>query len=119
LRRHAPLGHPLRRRARSFVSFKRTQRVESACRKIALHPSQQDKESVMAIIATFEVDDIDASAGSSRIVNLSAAPAGQGDNTSWSTDHFPAGELAMTITEPTMLNFFQPGKKYRVTIQPL
>jgi hypothetical protein len=73
----------------------------------------------MAIIATFGVDDINASAGSSRIVSLSAVEAGQGDNTSWSTDQFPSGELDMTVTEPRMLNFFQPGKKYRITIQML
>lgn len=73
----------------------------------------------MTITATFGVDEINASAGNSRTVSLSAVQAGQGDNTSWSAEPFPAGELEMTVTQPKMLDFFQPGKKYRITIQAL
>lgn len=73
----------------------------------------------MAITAVFSVDEINAAAGNARTVSLSAVEVGDGDNTSWSTDRFPAGELEMTVDQPKMLDFFQAGKTYRITIQAL
>jgi hypothetical protein len=91
----------------------------SQCTAKSSVPPSLHKESTMAITAVFSVDDINAATGDARTVNLSAVEAGDGDNTSWSVDTFPAGELAMTVNQTKVLDFFQAGKKYRITIQAL
>jgi hypothetical protein len=84
-----------------------------------LQQSPFHQEKVMVITAIFSVDNISAATSNARTASLSAVTADEGDNTSWSADQFPAGELDLTINQPKMLDFFQAGKKYRITIQAL
>jgi hypothetical protein len=94
-------------------------RTSSPVPGTSLQRSSTRQEKTMAITAIFSVDNISAATGNARTASLSAVTADDGDNTSWSADQFPSGELDLTIDQPKVLDFFQAGKKYRITIQAL